>query len=78
VPGTYDPELNLVYFGTGNPGPDLVPSDGYFGSGLLGIAVRRWEFKLGDKHGFQREDVFDQGIRSDLRSRARHGQSVDW
>ncbi len=23
VTGTYDPELNLVYWGTGNPGPDL-------------------------------------------------------
>ena len=21
--GTYDPELNLTYWGTGNPGPDL-------------------------------------------------------
>jgi alcohol dehydrogenase (cytochrome c) len=24
VTGTYDPELNLVYWGTGNPGPDFI------------------------------------------------------
>ena len=23
ITGTYDPELNLIYWGTGNPGPDL-------------------------------------------------------
>src|SRR5438093_1329570 len=23
ITGTYDPELNLTYWGTGNPGPDL-------------------------------------------------------
>ena len=23
VTGTYDPELNLLYWGTGNPGPDF-------------------------------------------------------
>ncbi len=27
VTGTYDPELNLVYWGTGNPGPDLYGAD---------------------------------------------------
>jgi alcohol dehydrogenase (cytochrome c) len=25
ITGTYDPELNLVYWGTGNPGPDFRP-----------------------------------------------------
>jgi alcohol dehydrogenase (cytochrome c) len=27
ITGTYDPELNLVYWGTGNPGPDLYGDD---------------------------------------------------
>lgn len=27
VTGSYDPELNLVYWGTGNPGPDLYGGD---------------------------------------------------
>jgi len=27
ITGTYDPELNLVYWGTGNPGPDLNGDD---------------------------------------------------
>jgi alcohol dehydrogenase (cytochrome c) len=27
VTGTYDPELNLLYWGTGNPGPDLYGKD---------------------------------------------------
>ena len=26
VTGAYDPSLNLVYWGTGNPAPDSVPS----------------------------------------------------
>src|SRR5437667_22095 len=27
ITGTYDPELNLIYWGTGNPGPDLNGDD---------------------------------------------------
>src|SRR5437867_5828760 len=27
ITGTYDPELNLIYWGTGNPGPDMNGED---------------------------------------------------
>ena len=39
--GTYDPELNLVYWGVGNPGPDwdheYRPGDNLYTSGMIAI-----------------------------------------
>jgi alcohol dehydrogenase (cytochrome c) len=41
VTGTYDPELNLVYWGTGNPGPDyngdVRPGDNLYSCSVLAI-----------------------------------------
>jgi alcohol dehydrogenase (cytochrome c) len=46
--GTYDPETNLIYFGTGNPGPwnsNLRPGDNLYTSSTLGIDPDTGEIK---------------------------------
>ncbi|MCY3730996.1 MAG: methanol/ethanol family PQQ-dependent dehydrogenase [Rhodospirillaceae bacterium] len=43
VTGTYDPELNLSFWGTGNPGPwigDVRPGDNLYTNSVLAIDVR--------------------------------------
>jgi len=54
VPGTYDPELNLVYFGTGNPGPDLDgsvrPGDNLYTCSVVALDADtgklKWHFQM--------------------------------
>jgi PQQ-dependent dehydrogenase (methanol/ethanol family) len=59
--GTYDPALDLIYWGIGNPGPDLNGSsrqgDNLFTCSVLAIepatGMRRWHFQ------FTPHDVYD-------------------
>ena len=54
VTGSYDPELNLIYWGTGNPGPDwngdVRPGDNLYTCSLLAIDASsgklRWHFQF--------------------------------
>jgi alcohol dehydrogenase (cytochrome c) len=54
VTGSYDPELNLVYWGTGNPGPDWNgdqrPGDNLYTCSLValdaGTGKLRWHFQF--------------------------------
>jgi alcohol dehydrogenase (cytochrome c) len=54
VPGTYDPELNLVYFGTGNPGPDLDggvrPGDNLYTCSIVALDADtgklKWHYQM--------------------------------
>ena len=54
VTGSYDPELNLIYWGTGNPGPDydgeVRPGDNLHSASLLAIDADsgklRWHFQF--------------------------------
>jgi alcohol dehydrogenase (cytochrome c) len=54
VTGSYDPELNLLYWGTGNPGPDWNgdprPGDNLYTCSLLAVDAstgkRRWHFQF--------------------------------
>ena len=50
VTGSYDPELNLIYWGTGNPGPDydgeVRPGDNLYSASLLGHRRRFRETSL--------------------------------
>jgi alcohol dehydrogenase (cytochrome c) len=67
VTGTYDPELNLIYWGTGNPGPDMNgdvrPGDNLFSCSLVAIDAdtgqRKWHFQ------FTPHDVHDWDATSD-------------
>jgi alcohol dehydrogenase (cytochrome c) len=52
--GSYDPELNLIYCGTGNPGPeyngDVRPGDNLFSCSLLALdpdtGTLKWHFQF--------------------------------
>jgi alcohol dehydrogenase (cytochrome c) len=54
VTGTYDPEQNLVFYGTGNPGPDYYSSaregDNLYTASLVALDAdtgeRRWHFQF--------------------------------
>ncbi len=54
ITGSYDPELNMVYWGTGNPGPDyngdVRPGDNLFTCSLLALDVdtgkMKWYFQF--------------------------------
>jgi len=54
ITGSYDPELNLLYWGTGNPGPDyngdVRPGDNLYSCSLLAVDLDtgklRWHFQF--------------------------------
>ena len=54
VTGTYDPELNLTYWGTGNPGPDMNgdvrPGDNLYSCSLVALDADtgklKWHFQF--------------------------------
>ena len=47
MPGTYDPELNTIYWGTSNPSPDydgsVRPGDNLYTSSLVGAGSGHWQ-----------------------------------
>jgi alcohol dehydrogenase (cytochrome c) len=61
VTGTYDPQLNLVFFGTGNPGPDYYSpareGDNLFTTSL--VALDADTGRLGWHYQFTPHDVHD-------------------
>jgi alcohol dehydrogenase (cytochrome c) len=54
ITGTYDPELNLVYWGTGNPGPDMDgdvrPGDNLYTASIVALDADtgklKWHFQM--------------------------------
>src|ERR1700694_3896942 len=54
ITGTYDPELNLTYWGTGNPGPDMNgdvrPGDNLYTCSLVALdpdtGKAKWHFQF--------------------------------
>ncbi|MEX2494783.1 MAG: PQQ-dependent dehydrogenase, methanol/ethanol family [Woeseia sp.] len=73
ITGTYDPELDLVYWGTGNPGPDfrgnLRPGANLFTNSVLALdpddGTRRWHYQwtphdLWDYDGVGENILFDR------------------
>ena len=54
ITGTYDPDLNLVYWGTGNPGPDMNgdvrPGDNLYSCSVVALDVDtgklKWHFQM--------------------------------
>jgi alcohol dehydrogenase (cytochrome c) len=76
ITGSYDPELNLVYWGTGNPGPDfrgdLRPGDNLFTNSVLALnpddGTIRWHYQwtphdLWDYDGVGENILFEQDRR---------------
>ena len=65
MPGTYDPELNTVYWGTGNPAPDydgsIRPGDDLYTSCLLALdpdtGALKWYFQFSPHNLFDYDAV---------------------
>ncbi|MGR5522699.1 PQQ-dependent dehydrogenase, methanol/ethanol family, partial [Vibrio sp. PNB22_4_2] len=62
--GTYDPEVDLLFFGTGNPAPwnsHLRPGDNYFSSSRLAIDPDTgkivWHFQTTPNDGWDYDGV---------------------
>jgi alcohol dehydrogenase (cytochrome c) len=83
--GSYDPELNLLYWGTGNPGPDY---DGAYRSGdnLYSASVvaldpgsgkRRWHFQF-TPHDVHDWDANQIPVLADLNFRGRARKLLLW
>ena len=80
VTGSYDPELNLVYWGVGNPGPDWNPDsrpgDNLYTCSLVALdgdnGALRWHFQFTphDSHDWDSTHVpvlFDADVRGNRR-----------
>jgi alcohol dehydrogenase (cytochrome c) len=80
VTGSYDPELNLIYWGTGNPGPDwngdVRPGDNLYTCSLLAVDAAtgkmRWHFQFTphDTHDWDATEIpvlFDAEVRGRAR-----------
>jgi len=61
ITGTYDPELNLIYWGTGNPGPDMNgddrPGDNLYTDSIVALDANTGELKW--HYQFTPHDVHD-------------------
>jgi alcohol dehydrogenase (cytochrome c) len=73
VTGTYDPELNLVYFGTGNPGPDWNgdkrPGDNLYTCSVVALDADtgklKWHFQM-TPHDVHDWDAISEPIPMDI------------
>jgi alcohol dehydrogenase (cytochrome c) len=67
ITGTYDPELNLVYWGTGNPGPDMDgdvrPGDNLYTCSVVALDADTGKLKW--HYQFTPHDVHDWDAVSD-------------
>jgi len=67
ITGTYDPDLNLIYWGTGNPGPDMDgsvrPGDNLYTDSLLALDADTGKLKW--HYQFTPHDVHDWDSTSD-------------
>ena len=74
ITGTYDPELDLLYWGTGNPGPDfdgsVRPGNNLYTSSVVALdpddGSLRWHYQwtphdVWDYDGVNENILFDQG-----------------
>ncbi len=83
ITGTYDPDLNLVYWGTGNPGPDLNgddrPGDNLYTCSLVALDLDsgklRWHFQF-TPHDLHDWDAISDPVLIDLPGGARPLKAV--
>jgi len=86
ITGTYDPELNLVYWGTGNPGPDFRndarPGANLFTNCVIALnpddGTQRWYYQwtpgdVWDYDGVGENILFDSGGRKLLAHADKNG-----
>lgn len=83
ITGTYDPELNLIYWGTGNPGPDMNGDDRK-GDNLYTCSVvaldadtgkLRWHFQF-TPHDLHDWDAVADPVLMDMDVKGRHVKAL--
>jgi len=83
ITGTYDPELNLVYWGTGNPGPDLNgddrPGDNLYTCSLVALDADtgklKWHFQF-TPHDLHDWDAIGDPVLLDLKIKGKPVKAV--
>ncbi|MBI1791349.1 MAG: PQQ-dependent dehydrogenase, methanol/ethanol family [Acidobacteria bacterium] len=83
ITGTYDPELNLTYWGTGNPGPDMFgderPGDNLYTCSLVALDAttgkRKWHFQF-TPHDVHDWDAIADPVLMDLTIQGRKVKAV--
>jgi alcohol dehydrogenase (cytochrome c) len=83
VTGSYDPELNLIYWGTGNPGPDwngdVRPGDNLYTCSLVALDAatgkRKWHFQF-TPHDVHDWDATEIPVLLEARVRGRNRKAV--
>jgi alcohol dehydrogenase (cytochrome c) len=83
ITGSYDPELNLIYWGTGNPGPDfdgsVRPGDNLYTCSLVALDAAtgklKWHFQF-TPHDVHDWDATHDPVLVDLELRGRKVKAV--
>ena len=83
VTGTYDPELNLVYWGVGNPGPDMNgdarPGDNLYTCSIVALDADtgklKWHFQM-TPHDLHDWDAISDPVLVDLVHQGRKVKAV--
>ena len=79
ITGTYDPELNLSYWGTGNPGPwigDARPGDNLYANSVIAIDVDTGELKAYHQYHWNGSWDWDEVSAPLLIDVERNGRSI--
>lgn len=83
ITGTYDPELNLVYWGTGNPGPDMNgdvrPGDNLYTCSMVALDADtgklKWHFQY-TPHDVHDWDAISDPVLAEVPFRGRRVKAV--
>ncbi|MGH9720032.1 MAG: pyrroloquinoline quinone-dependent dehydrogenase [Bryobacteraceae bacterium] len=83
ITGTYDPELNLTYWGTGNPGPDMYgddrPGDNLYSCSVVALDVNtgklRWHYQF-TPHDVHDWDAIADPVLMDLTVKGRRVKAL--
>ena len=85
ITGSYDPELNLVYWGTGNPGPDwngeVRPGDNLYSDSVLALdgdtGEMSWYFQF-TPHDIHDWDAIQIPVLADIELDGKPRQAMLW
>ena len=85
ITGSYDPELNLVYWGTGNPGPDwngeVRPGDNLYSDSVLALdgdtGEMSWYFQF-TPHDIHDWDAIQIPVLADIELEGEPRQAMLW
>jgi len=80
VPGHYDPELGLAYFGTGNPGPwigDQRPGDNLYSNSVIALDIQSGNIEAHHQYHWNGSWDWDEVSTPILMPVERNGRQID-